>query len=359
MLLSLRYGLVGKNGVGKSTLLRRMALCAIPGFPRHLRVYLVEQETSEQRFPSALAYIVHELRAWCDGDLPPVSSSGVGVASLLEALQQEHARVEEAVDAAAAAAGGGGGGGGGGAGGSDDSGDGDDDDVDMDALVERLQDIEDRIRQLEAVRSSGGGVEVVEEDDGSDAGGDVDPAFRRAVQSLLREMGFSKALRTAPTHTLSGGWRTRLALAVGLMLRPDVLLLDEPTNNLDLEGAFAVPRCASRCAASLGCRVLFTVVRSLRVLPVPCVSLGSRVSLFSLVEPGSVRLRAGCNAVHRGCRVCVHAGVLWMQSFLGGAGLAKYDIETVIVVSHDRYGYTSVIAIIVVVVVVDVNACFL
>ena len=39
-----RYGLVGKNGVGKSTLLRRIALGQIGGFPSHLRCHLVQQE---------------------------------------------------------------------------------------------------------------------------------------------------------------------------------------------------------------------------------------------------------------------------------------------------------------------------
>ena len=45
-----RYGLIGRNGVGKSTLLRRLAAKAIPGMPQDLRVLLVEQaaEGSEQ-----------------------------------------------------------------------------------------------------------------------------------------------------------------------------------------------------------------------------------------------------------------------------------------------------------------------
>jgi len=41
-----RYGLVGKNGVGKTTLLKQIASLTIPGFPRHLRVLHVRQELS-------------------------------------------------------------------------------------------------------------------------------------------------------------------------------------------------------------------------------------------------------------------------------------------------------------------------
>lgn len=40
----------------------------------------------------------------------------------------------------------------------------------------------------------------------------------------------------APTATLSGGWRKRLAICAALVQAPDILLLDEPTNHLDLGG---------------------------------------------------------------------------------------------------------------------------
>jgi len=59
--------------------------------------------------------------------------------------------------------------------------------------------------------------------------------FRGKCKSLLEKMGFDENMQQLPVSKLSGGERTRLALARLLAAEPDILMLDEPTNHLDVE----------------------------------------------------------------------------------------------------------------------------
>lgn len=55
------------------------------------------------------------------------------------------------------------------------------------------------------------------------------------IEQTLRGLGFERKDFTRQTSEFSGGWRMRIELAKILLRRPDVFLLDEPTNHLDIE----------------------------------------------------------------------------------------------------------------------------
>lgn len=62
--------------------------------------------------------------------------------------------------------------------------------------------------------------------------------FRKRSAGVLKHLGFTEEDFSRTVSSLSGGQKTRLALACLLLRDPDIIVLDEPTNHLDIDALF-------------------------------------------------------------------------------------------------------------------------
>ena len=65
-------------------------------------------------------------------------------------------------------------------------------------------------------------------------------AYKSEVTGVLKGLGFGDEDFSLHVNTLSGGQKTRVALAKLLISKPDIIMLDEPTNHLDMESITAL-----------------------------------------------------------------------------------------------------------------------
>ncbi|KZL84968.1 atp-binding subfamily member 3 [Colletotrichum incanum] len=174
-----RYGLVGHNGVGKSTLLRALSRRELP-IPPHITILHVEQELTGDDTPA--------IQAVLDADVwrKVLLKEQAEITQKLADIESQRAGLADtSADAARL-------------------------DKEREAQDNRLGDIQGKLAEMES-----------------------DKAESRAA-SILAGLGFSAERQQYPTKTFSGGWRMRLALARALFCEPDLLLLDEPSNMLDV-----------------------------------------------------------------------------------------------------------------------------
>jgi len=165
-------GIVGRNGTGKSTLLKIMGGLLTP-----------DAGSVEQAKGSRVGYL-HQ-----DPDLNPEDTLREAAERAFADLHEVHSRLNQVYEEMASAEG------------------------------ERLEKLLRTQERLEREMETLGGFTI-----------------EHRIDAVLHGLGFTDAQFSIRVSGLSGGQRSRLALARLLLEEPDVILLDEPTNHLDLVG---------------------------------------------------------------------------------------------------------------------------
>ena len=169
-----RIGLAGKNGAGKSTMLKILAGFQIPtkgevSRPKDCKIGYLPQDMTHQH-----GRTVYEETESAFEEIKRLQ------AKLVDINHQLETRTDYESDAYM-------------------------------LLIQDLTDINERLNMI--------GVENTEEE----------------IEKVLIGLGFQRKQFHMQTSEFSGGWRMRIELAKLLLQKPDVLMLDEPTNHLDIE----------------------------------------------------------------------------------------------------------------------------
>ena len=167
------YGLIGKNGCGKSSLLKQLSLTTLFA-DNKIRVLYVEQELDiTDKNPVDIIFSSNSKLAYITEQIEIIEKE-------IKSLQDKEEPIYE-------------------------------DDLLLENLMNKYQEFQNQIIGFNKEAEIG------------------------KIKSILHGLGFTHDSMEQSCTIFSGGWRMRISLARALYLEPDLLLLDEPTNHLDLE----------------------------------------------------------------------------------------------------------------------------
>jgi ATP-binding cassette subfamily F protein 3 len=227
-----RYGLMGRNGCGKTTLMTFLAGRRIPNaVPKNMNMLLVRQEIIGNDWSAVETVIKSDVKResvkrfiqWCEEESDKLDNPEKYAASNGEdtTAEEEEAKQDKASSKGRQKL--------------------------KDRKAQRLQKVARQKAEASVPKSVKGAASLekrkaeiaeklgkayehlahIEEMEG----GDPEPRARKVLSGL----GFTAEMQDKPTSALSGGWRMRVSLSCALFANPSLLLLDEPTNHLDLE----------------------------------------------------------------------------------------------------------------------------
>jgi ATP-binding cassette subfamily F protein 2 len=171
-----RYGLIGRNGCGKTTLMKALGARAVP-IPGGIDTFHLKEEIEASDTVTALQAVM-------------------AVDEERERLEKEAENLNNALSALSE---------------SEDTTGSMSFEEQQEQIMELLNTVYERLDELDAATAE------------------------TRARSILKGLGFTHEMQSKKTKDFSGGWRMRVSLARALFIQPTLLLLDEPTNHLDME----------------------------------------------------------------------------------------------------------------------------